>query len=622
MLTEQVIDAAWGTSYDEKYWETNPGLPISVLKSRIEEKIQADFKADGRVSISSIYEIAKAKPFGLMPCNITAFILGFVLREYSSDQYRYTDDQTSDVMSSVHLQVMIDEIIKNQDTPNKRYRDKYIVTMTPEEKEFHHLASIVFDIPFELCASIQITRDRVRNKMKGLSFPIWTLKYTDGDTYVSTEKSVIDKTIDLLSELANSGNTSEVDIANSLGKLSLSENNLIADLTSLATKENCRKGMAKYLAEYKDGEIIALSQKIKDGGQYLNVVASKFTDADAANWVWNQATANQRIDEVIVEYKIIDETNSLFGSSNYNLRTSLDTWKNQCNLIRISYDAMKDKIGSLAQFMSLLKELKTIGQLLPSKQKEFYTQLSLNKTEFKAFFENQKGLFEKICAFSLESLESDDVDTIFKGINPQLNAFIMPKADYVKLVDDLVFDYKKNQKKEQLKKLWREKTGTESPREWSEKFKTPILCMIPANEIQKAKKAFSCFGSSIVSDTDIKDALTYFDMAKFFENLKNQAIRDESFKNGVLKEYATILTNVDEIREYLLKYFLDVYDWHGDNMVEERIKSYAEHEYTTSQNSKVIEIINGMGDAELKQYLVELAQDNVLLGIQILKNKR
>ena len=29
-----------------------------------------------------------------------------------------------------------------------------------------------------------------------------------------------------------------------------------------------------------------------------------------------------------------------------------------------------------------------------------------------------------------------------------------------------------------------------------------------------------------------------------------------------------------------------------------------------------------MKDTELKQYLVDLAQDNVLLGIQILKNKR
>ena len=93
---------------------------------------------------------------------------------------------------------------------------------------------------------------------------------------------------------------------------------MITDLKALVSKDNCRKGMAKYLSEYKDGELVALAQKINDGGQYLNVVAGKFTDADAANWVWNQGTANQRIGEVIVEYKIIDETNTLLGTANYN----------------------------------------------------------------------------------------------------------------------------------------------------------------------------------------------------------------------------------------------------------------------------------------------------------------
>ena len=72
----------------------------------------------------------------------------------------------------------------------------------------------------------------------------------------------------------------------------------------------------------------------------------------------------------------------------------------------------------------------------------------------------------------------------------------------------------------------------------------------------------------------------------------------------------------------MFKYFVDVYEWYGDNLVEERIKAYAEHEYQTSKNNQVIEIIQSMKDTELKQYLVDLAQDNVLLGIQILKNKR
>lgn len=283
---------------------------------------------------------------------------------------------------------------------------------------------------------------------------------------------------------------------------------------------------------------------------------------------------------------------------------------------------MKDRIGALALFMSLLKELKSIGQLLPSKQNDFYTQLILNRSDFKSFFDSQKELFREICAFSVEGLEGEEVDDIFKSINPQQNAFIMSKADYIKLIDDLVIDYKKGQKKEQLKKLWREKTGTESPRAWSEEFKTPILCMILPEELQQAKKAFSCFDNATVSDIDIQDALNYFDRAKFFNDLTNETARDEAFKKGILKEYATILTDINELREYLFKYFVDVYEWYGDNLVEERIKAYAEHEYQTSKNNQVIEIIQGMKDTELKQYLVDLAQDNVLLGIQILKNKR
>ena len=154
------------------------------------------------------------------------------------------------------------------------------------------------------------------------------------------------------------------------------------------------------------------------------------------------------------------------------------------------------------------------------------------------------------------------------------------------------------------------------------KFKTPILCIIPSEELQQAKKAFSCFDNATVSDTDIQDALNYFDRAKFFNDLTNETARDEAFKKGILKEYATILTDINELREYLFKYFVDVYEWYGDNLVEERIKAYAEHEYQTSKNNQVIEIIQSMKDTELKQYLVDLAQDNVLLGIQILKNKR
>lgn len=619
--TEQVVEDAWKTDFSYKYWEQNPGAPISMLKKAIEQHIQTAFATDGRISISAIYDVAKEAPFGLMPCNITAFILGFILREYSTDQYRYTDDQTSDVMSSTHLQNMIDEIIKNQLNPDKRYRDKYIVVMTPSEKEFHQLASKVFGIPIELCTSIQITRDKIRNKMKELSFPLWTLKYITGNIDLINDKATIDKVIDLFGELANSGNVSEVDVANHIGQISLEKANLGDDLLSLVTKENCRKGMTKYLNEYKEGELPELARKIKDGGQYLNIVASKFTSVDAANWVWNQTTANQNIDAVITEYKIINETNMILSTTCFRMHDALEAWKNQCNLIRISYDAMKDKLGSLSKFMGILKELKSLGQLVPSKEDEFYAQMSVNEGEFKNFFDNQKDIFKEVCTFSLNGMTDEDIENIFKAIPGQSNVFISTKSDYINTIDNLILNYKKNQKKEQLKCLWQEKTGTESPFDWSEKYKTPILAMVPVDEIDRAKKAFACLTNHSVTESDVKDALAFFNCAKFFDGLEDATRRDAAFRNNILKEYSVIIEDCTAIRDYLYHHFLNVYDWYGNNAVETYVKQYAEHEYSLNESKKVVNIIESMSGAELKQYLVKLAQDNVLLGIQILKNK-
>ena len=47
-------------------------------------------------------------------------------------------------MSTDKLRLMIDEVIKLQNTPNPRYKPKFIVTMTPEERKFSDVASDVF----------------------------------------------------------------------------------------------------------------------------------------------------------------------------------------------------------------------------------------------------------------------------------------------------------------------------------------------------------------------------------------------------------------------------------------------------------------------------------------------
>ena len=141
-----------------------------------------------------------------MPCNLSAFILGFVLKEYATGSYSWSDGLTNDLLDINKLKEMVDEVIRLQITPNPRYRDKYIVAMTDDEKAFNEATSIAFNIPLNLCTSVEQTRERIRNRMKEFAFPIWTLKYILSNESLKTDTDVLETIIDSFCGIANSNN--------------------------------------------------------------------------------------------------------------------------------------------------------------------------------------------------------------------------------------------------------------------------------------------------------------------------------------------------------------------------------------------------------------------------------
>lgn len=70
-----------------------------------------------------------------------------------------------------------------------RYKDKFIVTMTQEDKAFNDASAELFGIPRNLCSSIEQTRGHIRNKMRDLSFPFWTLKHVLDETTLKNKKA-------------------------------------------------------------------------------------------------------------------------------------------------------------------------------------------------------------------------------------------------------------------------------------------------------------------------------------------------------------------------------------------------------------------------------------------------
>ena len=252
-----------------------------------------------------------------------------------------------------------------------RYKDEYIVAMTEEEKSFISATSIAFGINKTLCSSVESARERIRNKMKELSFPIWTLLSILDEQSTETDLKDISDLINLFFGIANnnpaeSGQTDN-DIAVAIGKKCIECPDAPSDLANMFTKELCTKGMEAYLKSFNKGELLALAKSVDDGGQYINALRAKF-DADAANWVWKKDTVDQRIEDLICEYKIIEESNKIVDiQSSY--KKSLESWIDKCRNIRLPYVMIKSVVGELDTLLSYLYRLCIDGKIPDSKRR-------------------------------------------------------------------------------------------------------------------------------------------------------------------------------------------------------------------------------------------------------------
>ena len=618
---ENALAGAWQV---EKYWQASPHLLISRIKKKVDAIIEDGFANGGRISIKSIFDMLKAAPYGFMPCNLSAFVLGFLLKEYTDSKYSWSDGLTNDILSVNKLKEMVDEVIRLEITPNPRYKDKYIVAMTEEEKSFNELTSLAFDIPKELCTSVPNTRERIRSKMKEYSFPIWTLKSILTTEEVKTDKAVLAQLIDYFCGIANSNNLgaakSENDIAMEIGRLALKNRKAATDLRSLLSKEKCTLGMVAYLKTFEDGVLVSLADEVGDGGNYIRVLRKKF-DADAASWVWNIETAQQKIREVILDYTIIAESNKVI-SKNTALEDVIQEWREKCGHIKIAYTAVKNYLDELDPLLKLLCNIKKIGvdALNSDAQKQsFVTLLKQYGEDFRNFYNNQTEYFKQICEYYLDGMSDEEISEIFKSLPAGL--LDCEKAEYFNTVEEKVKSYKEGLKGIQLKKLWQERTGTATPRAWSKKYRMPILCLISDNEIAKAKSAFDAVNHKKPDEASIDKALAYFDSAGFFALLNDEEACNQAFRDNIIKSYAVLLTNVEEVKNYLEAHLaVDPFEWFGLPEIDKRLEQMAKAKYNQTGCEQAIAKIDNMDIADVKQYLKDLIKDNMRVGMEIIKS--
>lgn len=576
--------------------------------------------------ITDILSALAERPFGFTPSNLSAFVLGFLLKEYAGEQYFWSNGTTRpmsvDLMKSAIKNAM-DQVV----TPKAGYRPEAIVTMSEELRLFLRGTASIFHESTERCGSVDAAAGVIRLGMKKLEFPIWVLKSILTSETLQTDTAVIADVIDKYLGIANirnyDQNTTESDLANEIGRLMKEYPTLMDDLSNLFVSQKCREGMKAYLDEYRGAELPTLASEIKDGGNYISEVKKKF-NADEANWVWSADTANAKIDETIIEYSIIAESNTVVAPAT-TLTGCVRNWRDRIGNFRISLEAIAPEVGDLKELLDILYAIRqsrdnTIPEM---KKKRFLELLREKKNDFNYLYGHQEEMFRKIAQSWLSELSDEDITELFTTYMAT-GVFCDASDKFFQTVEAQVKAYTDAQRSKRLIKLWYEKTETQNPADWSRIYSTPILCMFEDNERQKAKEVFSILHKSKPTESEFTIAEEWLKAGDFYERLASATERDRGMRERVIGDFSYLLPDVDKVRTYLRDKvsMISPYEWMDNSAIQAKIREMANMRYKTGGASAAEKAVADLDMDELREYVRNLIKTDMTVGIAILKRQK
>ena len=601
---EKVLGKVWKRDH---YWTDSEtaGEMISKIKVAVNNMVEESFRIGGRISIDEIYDFLEGK-YGFTPSNLSAFMVGFLLKEYSRAPYRYQDSEGAhESMTPDKLSEMIGNYINGKSKPT------YIVSLTPEEKAFYELTEAAWGVSQNACSSPSQAGSLIQGKMREIVYPVWTLEEVDN----TGAYDIVKKYIALVQSEAKVAHG----IAIEIGGIALNQQTLGENLKALITAENCQKGMMLFLEHFDERKLLNLANEIGASGNVLGDIKKLFSVKHSAQWV--STTGEDEILKLTTEYEIIKHTNILLNVSANTRDGAFKAWRETMKFAGFSCEAVQSTYPALKEFFAYVLKIVNYEDILPDMMKQFLTEITLHNAEIRDVLTDTVGVFASIYepylnGFTLaekEEIKNSIKDDMFVITATKSNAILKKAAD----------DYRKNQIKSQLFGLWSAQThGTKNPRQWSEKYKTPILCCIEDDIYTDAKKVFSTLNSATQSEAEIQYALSFLENATFFEKLEDVDYRNRCFMRRLVGYYEKLLPDVTAIRSALDALPVDVYDWIDDPSVKSKIRSLATAEYNAGGSDSAISTIDSMGETELRDWLKMLVTKDMELGVKIISNGR
>jgi len=250
--------------------DTIPHTVVEVY-NQVKNKIKEASKKPS-FNLAEELKFLTQSPYGLYTNILNMAVLGFAFRDFVDKLY------------TTNSGVLIDTI-KMRDKVNEIFEcwqknkgcDKLNVRLgSEEEKELIKELATLFNI--ENYSGLQDIRWKIKDKIKYIGFPIWSLKF--GYIQYEAHKTIIDNINKIVFELTDS----EIDI-NFVKKLLPDIQNNLFDLQQIFVDENYKEGFIQFISINGNNKI--------NGNEIDDVIGSiRHTQPEELNWKEDEVTIN------------------------------------------------------------------------------------------------------------------------------------------------------------------------------------------------------------------------------------------------------------------------------------------------------------------------------------------
>lgn len=537
------------------YWKETPEENISKVKIGLESFAETKFNENGRVAVKELWEYL-VSAFGFTKSNLYAFLFGFLVRDYLEASYRFMKDGTDPTpqaltadLLAASIESAISSTPKAARSKDKGFPDALIVRQTPQEKAACNLAQVVFEEHATVGNDIV---EAFRNFVSKRGYPIEFVL----DSLAPTQRPFVELFVAVAEE---QDDNRRAELVEELGTKALATPGKIdSQLAANLSEEAFVKGAESFLQHWNDGALYNAAEEI--GASTLYDVKEAL-DKDV-NAVFNPARWGRILEELQQEYAFVSITNVLLKSSDSSKTQAILSWQNKIQTTFVSYEHLPASLVNVGRFLQRLSgrtEESAAGVVV---EESVVQTLAEHGAELLNYLQPDLALFRELYSDCYDpELSEDDLNKLVQRLPDGMFESAQRRCEEIvrRNADDILKDRLKNR----VVNLWKEKTGTLTPREWSDQARVPVQCMLDAREQEKGLKALNTLNAIATSASDDLDAaLDFFSRTSLFSVLDDEDEQSERFNDCFLKTRPTV--TVEEAQDALYHRQPDVMSWYDN----------------------------------------------------------